>query len=183
MKDDYSLIVKDWLIQDEGRSTAIALAADLGLKDWCLAAGFVRNLVWDKLHGYEEATPLNDIDLIYYDKSYCSEIIDRTIEKKLKEKTDLPWSVKNQARMHMRNDDAPYHSTSDAMSYWVEVETAVGVRLAANGLFELVAPFGIESLFEYTVTINDKRRKYDDFIIRIQSKRWLQHWPMLKIIR
>ena len=111
MKDDYSLIVKDWLIQDEGRSTAIALAADLGLKDWCLAAGFVRNLVWDKLHGYEEATPLNDIDLIYYDESYCSEIIDRTIEKELMEKTDLPWSVKNQARMHMRNDDAPYHST------------------------------------------------------------------------
>ena len=182
MKDDYSLIVKDWLIQDEDRSIAIALAADLGLKDWCLAAGFVRNLVWDKLHDYEEATPLNDIDLIYYDKSYCSEIIDRTIEKKLKEKTNFPWSVKNQARMHMRNDDAPYHSTSDAMSYWVEVETAVGVRLATNGLFELVAPFGIESLFEYTVTINDKRRKHDDFIARIQSKRWLQHWPMLKII-
>ena len=84
--------------------------------------------------------------------------------------------------MHMRNDDGPYHSTSDAMSYWVEVETAVGVRLATNGLFELVAPFGIESLFEYTVTINDKRRKHDDFIARIQSKRWLQHWPMLKII-
>ena len=183
MKDDYSLIVKDWLSQDEDRSKAIALAADLGLKDWCLAAGFVRNLVWDKLHGYEEATPLNDIDLIYYDKSYCSEIIDRTIEKKLKEKTNFPWSVKNQARMHMRNDDGPYHSTSDAMSYWVEVETAVGVRLATNGLFELVAPFGIESLFEYTVTINDKRRKHDDFITRIKSKRWLQHWPRLKIIR
>lgn len=31
------------------------------IKQW-IAAGFVRNLVWDKLHGFSSMTALDDID-------------------------------------------------------------------------------------------------------------------------
>ncbi|MEM9396180.1 MAG: nucleotidyltransferase family protein [Pseudomonadota bacterium] len=172
-----------WLEQDTLRRKALADAAKLQLPDWCIAAGFVRNLVWDRLHGRRFSTPLNDIDLIYFDAADASRTRDKRIEDRLRRETGLNWSVKNQARMHRRNQDAPYSSTSHAMSYWVEVETAIGARLAKRGhKIELVAPFGVTQLFEQTITLNPKRRKLDAFRERINSKAWLENWPKLQIV-
>ncbi|MCD6436726.1 MAG: nucleotidyltransferase family protein [Halomonas sp.] len=94
---------------------------------------------------------------------------------------DFPWPVKNQARMHKRNYDRPYKSTSDAMSYWVEVETAVGAALNNSGDVILMSPFGFDSLFNYTVTMNSKRPKPQDFNGRLTTKRWLEIWPRLVV--
>lgn len=160
---------------------ALFAAANLDLPDWCLAAGFVRNLVWDKIHGFSPATVLNDIDLIYFDPEDTSESKDRKLEQQLAGVLDVPWSVKNQARMHKRNCDRPYTSSSDAMSYWVEVETAVGAALDSSGDILLVSPFGLDALFNFTVTINAKRPKPQDFEDRVTSKRWLEIWPRLVV--
>ena len=43
---------------------ALRAVHHLGLPDCWVGAGFVRALVWDHLHGYNEATPLDDVDLI-----------------------------------------------------------------------------------------------------------------------
>ena len=161
------------------RMEALFVARSLGLSDWCLAAGFVRNLAWDKVHGYSRATPLNDIDLIYFDSENTSEAADKDLESRLKAISGFPWSVKNQARMHERNSDSPYASTEDAMSYWVEVETAVGATLNESNDIEIVAPFGIDVLFEYTITLNRKRPKPKVFAQRLKEKRWLEIWPNL----
>ncbi|WDI42180.1 nucleotidyltransferase family protein [Bremerella sp. P1] len=175
-------IIKEWISSDPIRMRALRLASELNLSDWCIAAGFVGNLVWDKLHKKETSTPLNDFDLIYFDPQNIASMNDRQLELRLKNLTNQPWSVKNQARMHIRNKDRPYTSTSNAMSYWVEIETAVGVKLSETGEIELVAPFGIENLFRNTITINRKRIKPADFYKRIESKNWLTQWPKLKVI-
>lgn len=60
------LAIEQWLANDEKRMQALRIAASYNLPDWWLAAGFVRNLVWDQLHGYAQPTPLNDLDLIYF---------------------------------------------------------------------------------------------------------------------
>ncbi|PZD72692.1 hypothetical protein C1752_03528 [Acaryochloris thomasi RCC1774] len=173
--------IEKWVSEDSSRIHALEIASELKLNDWCLAAGFVRNMVWDKLHDRHFPTPLNDIDLIYFNREESSLETDQDLESILKTKLNKPWSVKNQARMHLRNKDASYTSTEDAMSYWVEVETAIGVRLSPTDGLELVAPFGLSSLFSSTVTINDKRRKPKEFYERVRSKKWLQTWPKLKI--
>ncbi len=178
----YESRIKSWLQGDAYRMQALQTALDLNLSDWCIAAGFVRNLVWDKQHGYEALTPLNDLDLIYFDAFNCEEKTDKEYESKLKTMDGNPWSVKNQARMHQRNDDAPYTSTTDAMSYWVEVETAVGARLTNNSEIEILAPFSLESLFNNSITINSKRKKLSDFNERIKNKNWLVNWPNLQVI-
>ena len=77
--------------------------------------------------------------------------------------------------------DNPYSSTCDAMSYWVEIETAVGVRLTKKDEIEMVVPFGVESLFESTITLNTKRAKPQDFYERIENKQWLSIWPNLEV--
>nr|WP_300309440.1 nucleotidyltransferase family protein [Halomonas sp.] len=171
-----------WLKADAQRLAALERASELRLRDWCLAAGFVRNLVWDRLHEYAQSTPLDDIDLVYFDPQDSSPERDRMLEARLREVSDLPWSVKNQARMHVRNADAPYVSTADAMSFWVEVETAIGVRLVGKRReLEFVAPLGLEALFAGSVTLNRKRPKPDAFKARIETKGWLKKWPRLII--
>jgi hypothetical protein len=174
-------IIKEWIRSDHVRMRALHLASNLKLRDWCIAAGFVRNLVWDKLHQKKASTPLNDFDLIYYDPNNIESAKDKQLELRLKNLTNQPWSVKNQARMHIRNKDTPYTSTHDAMSYWVEIETAVGVKLSEAGEIDIVAPFGLANLFGNTITINRKRRKPEDFYKRIESKNWLSQWPNLKV--
>ena len=178
---DYFKTIRTWIEQDAMRMEALAIARALDLPDWCLAAGFVRNLVWDRLHEFKSPTNLNDIDLIYFDSMKPHEAIDRELENRLQTTSKLPWSVKNQARMHKRNSDNPYSSTEDAMSYWVEAETAVGATLSAGGEIEILAPLGIDLLFQYTITPNIKRVKPTQFAQRIKEKRWLEIWPKLEV--
>ena len=54
---------------DPLRMACLWAARELALPDWALGAGFVRNLIWDHLHHKAVPTPLNDIDLIYLDKT------------------------------------------------------------------------------------------------------------------
>jgi uncharacterized protein len=176
-------LIRAWMAQDPMRMRALHLARELDLPDWCLAAGFVRNLVWDKLHGFEIPTPLDDIDLVYFDPLHAHREHDRRIEQKLVEaEPGLPWAVRNQARMHDRNGDAPYQSTLDAMSFWVEQETAVGVRLDGSGCIEVVSAFGLDGLFAKRITPNRrKRNSATEFSARLARKNWLWRWPDLRV--
>ena len=74
------------------------------LPDWAVGAGFIRSAVWDALHGYAEPTPLPDVDVLFFDDSDISYEREAAIEKALGEALpDIPWSARNQARMHLRN--------------------------------------------------------------------------------
>ena len=165
---------------DHYRMQILSAAKEVNLPEWCIAAGFVRNLVWDYLHGYESSTPVKDIDLVYFDKQNLSEEKDRILEKQLTKSLSCNWSVKNQARMHWRNQDEQYKSTLDAMSYWPEIETAIGVTICQDRL-QLVTPFSLEEILSNTVTLNPKRPKLDVLTKRAQEKGWLQRWPLLAI--
>lgn len=172
-----------WLQQDNERMTALRTARRLGLNDWCLGAGFVRNLVWDRLHGYASLTPLNDIDVIHFDLQRPDVERDRMLEARLQQWLPQPWSVKNQARMHLRSGRPPYLNSEDAISFWPELETAVGAHLNADDSLQLVAPFGLDWLFNNTITFNAKNGDISAFDQRVTDKGWLRHWPRLRQIR
>lgn len=173
----------EWLHQDSQRMAALRTVRRLGLNDWCLGAGFVRNLVWDRRHGYAEATPLNDIDVIHFDPQRPDAERDRMLEARLQQWLPQPWSVKNQARMHLRSGRAPYRDSADAISFWTEVETAVGARLNADDSIALVAPFGLDGLFNDTITFNVKNGDYAAYAQRVLDKDWLQRWPLLRQVK
>lgn len=177
----YEQTLLGWIAEDAFRMQLLETANRLQLPDWCIAAGFVRNLAWDKLHGYP-ASALADIDLIYFDPLDASKGRDTEIEARLREKLpQQPWSVRNQARMHLHNGDARYTSTLDAMRHWVELETAVGVRLSLSGALELIAPFGLGSLFARLITANPLCGDARAFYRRVAAKDWLHTWPQLQI--
>lgn len=171
-----------WLSEEPLHVRALMEVQKLGLNDGWLAAGFVRNLVWDRLHGYARVTPLNDIDVVYFNPEDRSVEADERLEQRLRAAApELPWSVKNQARMHERHGHAPYASSAQAISYWVEVETAIGARMNADGQIELNAPLGLESLFHLTITPNPRHAIPAVFAERVSTKGWLRLWPKLEV--
>jgi hypothetical protein len=159
------------------------LVRQLNLPNWYIAAGYVRNYIWDSLHDYSTRTSLNDIDVIYYDKSNLSEDFEKNLENWLNQKTNLSiWSVKNQARMHIKNNDEPYNSIVDAISKWPETVTAVGISLKEDDSIAIIAPYGIDDLFEMRVRRSPLFKDKGYFYTRVQNKKWLELWPQLKLI-
>ncbi len=173
--------IVDLIRKDPIRLEALECVYQLELPQCYIAAGFVRNLVWDFLHHNVKLTPLNDIDVIFFDADCLDSDYEKSLELKLSEQMpQLNWQVKNQAKMHLQNGDNPYQSTLDAMSYWPEKETAVAVRKVENDRYECISAFGFESLFQGFITHNPKRA-YGTFENRVKSKGWLAMWPNLRI--
>jgi hypothetical protein len=178
---NHERLVIELISSDITRMHALHAVASLRLPDWLIAAGFVRNAIWDYL--FDKKTPLNDADVIYYCADDLSPERDRQLEKCLQAAAPyLPWSVKNQARMHLRNGDARYLDTLDAMSYWPEKQTCVGIRISGNGDMQLRHCFPLSLQFNGRIDRNP-RRSLDVFNQRIQKKEWLATWPALKIER
>lgn len=161
----------------------LALAAALDLPDSWIGAGFLRNAVWDALHDRPWSASDGDVDLIYFDSEDTDPATEKAHEADLRDRApDIVWSLKNQARMHLRNADAPYRNTSDAMSYWLETCTAVAVRLR-DGKIEFSAPYGFDDLLALRVRATAAGlRKPAAFNARVLHKGWLSRWPKLRLI-
>lgn len=173
----------------------LGVVHSLNLPDCWVAAGCIRHAVWDEQHGRRPAPHLcSDVDVIYYDPHRLDPSIDRDTEQMLRQREPhMHWSVKNQARMHERNGDAPYADAADAMRHWPETATAVAARRIASSTaqpdgqgreIEIIAPFGLDDLFDLVLRptpsfVGAKRSIFD---ARIADKNWLQHWPKLKIL-
>jgi hypothetical protein len=172
------------IASDCSRMRILYLVRELGLPDCWVAAGFVRNRVWDYMHQRSNSPLPRDIDVIWHDPEQATSERDTSLENALHAKDNtLNWSVKNQARMHRRNADEPYRSAIDAMNHWPETATAVGVRLGKQGVIEIAAPFGLDDLFDLVVqpTARFLTEKHSVYLDRIHTKKWLTTWPFLKI--
>jgi len=168
--------------KDEWMMNILEIAEKLNFPDWVIGAGFVRNKVWDYLHGFSNLkVDTNDIDLIYFDPQGNNKEADKQLSQKLKEQTGIDWEVKNQFYMHTRNDDFPYKSTEDALSRWPETATSLGVKLE-NGDLKLIAPYGIDDLINLVVRPCLKfPAGLKGVEERAQEKNWFKKWPKLKL--
>jgi uncharacterized protein len=169
---------------DDWSMSVLQVVAKLDLPDWAIGAGFVRSLIWDSLCS-QNRTPLNDVDVLYFNASDISEDQEKRIEQELtKVRPDVPWSVKNQARMHIHNRTRRYQDIEDALSYWLETPTAVAVRLEPDLSMTILAPFGLQDLFDMLIRPTPRGEEVmDQFEERIAQKPWLQNWPRLKVLR
>ncbi|MBX2841121.1 MAG: nucleotidyltransferase family protein [Flammeovirgaceae bacterium] len=183
METLYYQKLKSIITSDSFLIEKMEIVASLELPDCWIGAGFVRNKVWDFLHSYENPTSLNDVDVIYFDPENTDMEIDWELDSKLfKIDASVNWSVKNQARMHLKQGHQAYKSTEEAVSFWVETPTCVAVRLNKNE-FEAIYPHGLNDLFELRVypTKEFQMEKAAIYKNRINEKNWIKLWPKLQI--
>ena len=169
--------------RDAWMMSVLRAAAALALPDWWIGAGFVRNKVWDVLHGVERR-PHGDIDLVYFDPSDRRETTERCHDARLETLFATgEWSSKNLARMHEKNGDAPYASALDGIAHWPETATAVAVKLDDAGRVVVRATHGADDLLGLTVRPTPKyQHRLDVYRARIAGKRWEERWPKLRFL-
>lgn len=173
------------IYEDQWMMGILEAARTLDLPDWWICAGFVRSKIWDVLHDYEERTAMPDIDVIYFDEKNREEAEEKRLEKILGGIIEeIPWSVKNEARMHLRNNMDPYSSSEDAISKFPETATALGVRLDINDQIQLTAPHGVADVLNMVVKptplFRDAKKMMDIYSTRIKAKKWDQRWHKVR---
>jgi hypothetical protein len=180
---DHARTVLGLIAADAWRMDVLRAVRTLNLPDWAVGAGFVRSRVWDWLSGDARATVPSDIDVLYYDPADLSAERETVLEGQLNAVLPAPWSVTNQARMHLDNGDAPYASTEDALRHWLETPTCVAVRLTAADKLEVVAPWGLDDLFAMIVRPTPRGRERQTlYRRRVEEKQWSKTWPRVRVL-
>ena len=170
---------------DPVRWHLLGVVRALDLPDCWIGAGFVRNAVWDCKHGRAPSSLDGDVDVIWFDPGRTDPAEDEKQEAALRAaEPSVAWSVKNQARMHARNGDAPYASATDAMRYWPETATAVAANRTRDDRCEISAPLGLADLLGLILRPTPRfiGEKYPIYHRRRRTKDWVRRWPLLKEI-
>jgi uncharacterized protein len=150
-----------------------------------VTGGFVRNRVWDDIESNQLPTPLDDVDVVVFRNA------DIGIETELVARLSaaaptVPWSVRNQARMHTRSGDQPYPSLEDAIRCFPDTASAIAVRLSRHSRLSIIAPFGLRDLFAGVgQPTNVACARPQRYVERLKQKEaeWLLRWPHLTIQR
>lgn len=180
---DYEKQLIEIVKHDVYITSTLKAVEKLNLNDAWVCAGLIRNKIWDISHNI--TTPLNDIDVIYFDTTDTSRKKEMQIEKELEVLfPNQPWSVKNQARMHLISGFSPFTSSYDGVAHFPETATAIAVRLCNQDL-EIMAPYGMQDLFEMKVKPTPFYQKSSEFhsiyVERIKKKKWDEIWGKLSI--
>ena len=154
-----------------------------GLPDAWIAAGAVRSLVWDALHGRPPSTDWADVDVLYFDAADTTKAPEKAAEARLNALVPgVPWEVRNQARMHLKTGRPPYRDTEDGLRNFAETPTAVAVRLR-DGAVEGLAPHGLDDLFACIARpVFDTPRMAAFYRDRMAAKNWPARWPRVRIL-
>ena len=180
---DYHALTTELLLQDPFRMNCLRAARQLKLGDYYLAAGFLRNAIWDHLHERPNMTPLNDIDLVYFDSTDKSTETEQQLTFQLNSLLpEAGWEIRNQARMHLLHGHAPYQNTAEGIALWIEIPTCIGVRLEQDDSFSFCAPFGLVQNWSLQLQLNPLNLRPELFALRIQQKNWLKLWPQLQLV-
>ena len=164
-------------------------AQRLGLPDHALMAGAGYKAVWNALTGREPGYGINDYDLAYFDGSDLSwDAEDAVIRRAEPEFSGLPVPVEvcNQARVHLwfnekfGTDRAPLRNTEDALRHFASLTHAVALRLDETGVPDLLAPLGLEAVFDQTVRPMPGVANPDGWNRKCDSQKRL--WPELDFV-
>jgi hypothetical protein len=168
------------VIESDPRAMRILRAtAHLGLPDWWIGAGFVRNRVWDAISNHP-VSPERDVDVAYFDPEKPDSREDvRAEAHAMAIMPGVAWEIRNQARMHLHNGDEPYTSALDAISRWPETATCIAVTLRGDSV-HLVSCHGIDDLVAMVIRPSpafDNAAGRATVQRRVETKGWDEHRP------
>lgn len=181
-----SRCVGEILLNDPWRRDVLATLRDVAPSAW-ICGGFVRNRIWDVVTFRVADSPLEDVDVIWFDPDDTSERAEARLARRLAQRSPtVPWSTHNQARMHERSGDAPYRSLAEAVSCFPDTASAVAVRLLPRGVVDVIAPHGLSDAFaaivKPTPLASSDPERFTRFLDR-KAALWNRYWPEVRIMR
>ena len=160
----------------------------LKLPDWYIAAGAIRNTVWNYFHGYPTTSNHNDVDVVYFDAKDMKGTKEKIFEQKLRKvNPHLNWEIINQARTHLFECQLgklrpAVKSSCESIAYWSETPTCIGIRLEDDNSLTICSPHGLYDLLHLIVhPIPLPNRNISLYKKRVSGKNWSTIWPKLKI--
>jgi len=164
----------------------LTLIRRLALKQGYLAAGSIRNTVWQVL-SQQPVSLTSDVDVVFFDPDRPASD-DLALSQQLAAwAPQYQWQVKNEVYMaHYNFSDVPeFTSVADAIGHFVETPTCIGARLTDETQIELLAPYGLDDLMTFNCRPVPFYQQDDRHLAvyrqRMQQKQWQQRWPKLSI--
>jgi hypothetical protein len=161
----------------------LTVVRDLGLPDPLVFSGAVYQTVWNDLTRRPPSYGIKDYDVGYFDRDLSLDAEDRVIravaaafEGPLRDRVE----VRNQARVHLWFPSKfgalyePLQDTAEALTRFVCMAFAVGVRLEADDEIAVAAPFGLDDVFAMRLRVNPLRGPSADWdrIVSSTQSRW-----------
>jgi hypothetical protein len=163
--------------------------ATLDLNDWLVFSGSVYQCVWNAVTGRPPGHGIRDFDLGYFDEDVswdAEDAVIRQVAAAFDEPLRSRVEVRNQRRVSewfpakFGEPYPPVASTAGALDRFVAPAFAVGVRLAPDGRIRVVAPFGLQDVFDMVVRPNPNRPLAKDWDRVIEGLR--ARWPEMTVI-
>lgn len=176
---------------DPGLMQVLTTVRSLDLPDWRLVSGAVYQAVWNSKTGRPRGYGVKDYDLAYFDGSDLSYEAEDMVIQRVASAFDEPLrgqvEVRNQARVPIWFEAKfgepypPLTTTDEALERFVAPAFAVGVRLEEDDEISVVAPFGLEDVFNLTIRPNPNRPLAKDWERVVEKAK--MRWPELTILR
>lgn len=180
-------IVKSIITNNSDLMNILNIIKNQNLAQGALAAGSIRNTVWQKLH-HQPFKLKSDVDVVFFDKNIPEES-NREIQHHLKKiAPQYRWEVKNEAYMHNYDfsNQTPFNSVTDAIAHFVETPTCIGAFLDDKNRLQLITPYGTKDMVNLTVQAIPPFKQDNEYLNvykeRLKSKNWQKEWPKLNII-
>lgn len=167
----------------------LILLRSLDLPQGWLVSGAIYQSVWNILCGLPRGSGIRDYDLIYFDPSDLSfEAEDAVIRRAMRAGGDLaiPVEIRNQARLHLwyeKRFGAPYpplDSAEESLRRYATKTHAVGARLEADGGLSVIAPFGLDDIFDMVMRPNPACPAPTAHAEKARRAKAI--WPQLRIV-
>lgn len=173
---------------DDDLMAFLNIAHSLGLPQWRLVAGSLYQTIWNHLTGKPRGTGIKDYDLIYFDDTDLSWDAEDKVIKRAEAAFTGRWpvEVRNQARVHLwfeQRFGLPYPrlgSADESLNYYASIVHAVGIRLEADGQLDIVAPFGLDDVFDMIIRPNPSRGKDPGLVTKAAKAKEI--WPELTVV-
>jgi hypothetical protein len=188
MAEDLAARMTDILQGTPGLMRVMRTARDLALPDWLIFSGALYQPVLNHLTGRPVDYGLKDYDLAYFDAADLSYDAEDVVIKRVAAGFPSPFremvEVRNQARVHLWFEGhfgEPYSalgSSAEAVGRFTSPLFAVAARSEPDDSLTLIAPFGLEDLFDLRLRPNPTRPT-GGFLRTAEAVR--KRWPELRI--
>ncbi|MBW9211669.1 nucleotidyltransferase family protein [Mumia sp. zg.B21] len=187
--DEQVAALRDALAQNPTLVTVLERTAALDLPGWYVTAGAVFQTVWNVVCDRPADAGIRDYDVFYHDASDLSWEAEDVVVRRAAEVFDdlgVEVEVRNEARVHLWYETRfgvacpPFRSSEDAIDHFAATTCCVGLRLGADGGWQVYAPHGLGDVFGMVVRPNPvlaPRHVYDE-----KTARWAREWPRLRVL-